>query len=348
MTQEQAPSMFSSDIKVSIIVPVFNVELYIKECLESLIHQTLTDIEIILIDDASTDGSGAICDEYALRDPRVRVVHHTQNVRQGKSRNEGISLARGEYIGFVDPDDWVDLDFYEKLYKAANKNQAQIAKGETIRWKSVDGKQQKSNLNKKIIRGLNKKKPLYILFDQEHWSAIYNTELIKKYNILYSSIRNSEDDVYLLKCCYFLDRLTIVRHVNYYYRIHPSSTFHKRDKEYYDSQLECFEQQICFLNENEVSEYAYKEIIIKYIARLSRLYTLMELNIVSDQYKKDYFENIIQMLFLLKLDPSWYLESFILGRNDNHFLNMLPYGRLKISILRLLKSRIFSLLKKYI
>lgn len=100
---------------VSIIVPVYNVERYLVDCLESISNQTLTGLEIILIDDGSQDNSGKICDEYAQKDKRIRVIHK-QNGGPSSARNLGIKNASGRFIGFVDSDDTIELDMYEKLY----------------------------------------------------------------------------------------------------------------------------------------------------------------------------------------------------------------------------------------
>lgn len=98
--------------KVSVIVPVYNVEPYLRQCLDSIVSQTLKDIEIILIDDGSTDGSGEICDEYKREDHRIRVIH---KVNEGLSaaRNDGIDASTAPYIMFVDGDDWVEPEFCE-------------------------------------------------------------------------------------------------------------------------------------------------------------------------------------------------------------------------------------------
>ena len=137
-------------IKISVVIPVYNVEPFIKQCLDSLINQTLKEIEIILVDDCSTDSSGEICDEYAAKDNRVVVIHNKKNIRQGLSRNKGIEIAKGEYIGFVDPDDWVDLDFFEKLYNTAKKNNSDIVKTEPIRVNSDGSQELNTSLNKTI------------------------------------------------------------------------------------------------------------------------------------------------------------------------------------------------------
>lgn len=114
-------------MKLSIIVPVYNVEEYLPRCLDPLAEQSLGDYELILIDDGSTDGSGRICDEYARRYPGLVRVRHIDNGGQGRARNIGIELARGEYLGFVDSDDWVDLSMYEKLCRRAEETGADVA-----------------------------------------------------------------------------------------------------------------------------------------------------------------------------------------------------------------------------
>ena len=101
-------------IKVSVIVPVYNAEKYLRACVDSILAQTVTELECILVDDGSTDASPTICDEYAARDSRVKVIHKP-NGRASSARNAGIRAARGEYIAFVDSDDWIAPDMYEKM-----------------------------------------------------------------------------------------------------------------------------------------------------------------------------------------------------------------------------------------
>ncbi|MDR2727810.1 MAG: glycosyltransferase [Chitinispirillales bacterium] len=103
--------------KISIIIPVYNVEPYIKKCLDSVINQTYTDLEILLINDGSTDNSGNICDEYAKIDNRIRVFHKN-NGGVASARNVGLKNFTGQYLGFVDPDDWIEPNMYEVLYNA--------------------------------------------------------------------------------------------------------------------------------------------------------------------------------------------------------------------------------------
>ena len=100
--------------KLSVIVPVYNTEKYLRECIDSILAQTFTDFELILVNDGSTDGSGAICDEYAGKDPRIRVIHQENGGITG-ARKSGVRVAQGEYVTFVDSDDWIDREMYRTM-----------------------------------------------------------------------------------------------------------------------------------------------------------------------------------------------------------------------------------------
>lgn len=108
----------SDDSLISIIVPVYNTEQYLRRCLDSIIHQVYDNLEIIVVDDGSKDGCGAICDEYAQKDSRIKVIHQA-NAGQSRARNVGLDIAQGAYIGFVDSDDWILPQMFEKLMDIA-------------------------------------------------------------------------------------------------------------------------------------------------------------------------------------------------------------------------------------
>ena len=163
------------NIKVSIIIPVYNASDYLERCLESVIHQTLNEIEIICINDCSTDNSLEIIQKYAKNDQRIKVIDCKVNGGESKARNIGLDNAIGEYIAFVDNDDVVDPDFYEKLYDKAKTGDFDISKGQAKLIKydnSVD-----INNNDRIEKyGKH-------YFASCWWSAIYKKELIDKNNI---------------------------------------------------------------------------------------------------------------------------------------------------------------------
>ena len=111
---------------ISIIVPVYNVKNYLEKCLQSICGQTYKNLEIILIDDGSSDGSGELCDLFAQRDGRIKVIHQA-NAGQSAARNRGLAVAQGEFLGFVDSDDWIEPDMYEFLYHLLKENGADIS-----------------------------------------------------------------------------------------------------------------------------------------------------------------------------------------------------------------------------
>ena len=122
--------------KVSIVVPMYGVEPFLNKCVDSLLAQSLHDIEIILVDDGSPDRCGEIAEEYAIKDNRVKVIHQ-KNSGLGPARNTGMAAATGEYKGFVDSDDWIEEDFIEILYKNMKKENADISIiGYTLIWES--------------------------------------------------------------------------------------------------------------------------------------------------------------------------------------------------------------------
>ncbi len=118
---------------ISVIVPVFGVEAYLIKCLDSIIHQSYSNLEIILVDDGSTDSCPQICDEYANKDSRVRVIHK-EHGGLSSARNVGLDVARGDYIAFVDSDDWLELDMYEQMMTAAIENQADLVTCDVNKW----------------------------------------------------------------------------------------------------------------------------------------------------------------------------------------------------------------------
>ena len=110
---------------ISIIVPIYNIEQYLKQCLDSILSQTMTNLEIILVDDGSTDHSGEICDQYALKDSRIRVIHKA-NGGLVSARKAGLELSTGEYVGYVDGDDWIEPDMYERLYEGIEHDKTEF------------------------------------------------------------------------------------------------------------------------------------------------------------------------------------------------------------------------------
>ena len=214
-------------VKVSVIIAVYNARDYLKRCLDSLLGQTLEDIEIICVNDGSTDGSSVILDEYSSKDNRIKIITQS-NAGPSAARNNGLFIAQGEYIGFVDSDDFVEKDFYEKLYNAAKESYADIACASVIR----ENDKKKTTLIKynkrKTAHGVKEKfelagipKHCYI------WNKIYNREKLKSAGIEFINGVYYEDMAYTPNVLASLDTVTAVPDTWYHYWKHPNSVIKK-------------------------------------------------------------------------------------------------------------------------
>lgn len=198
---------------VSIIVPCYNVSAYLKRCLDRLIGQTLSDIEIICIDDKSTDGTLQILQKYAQSDNRIILIQHDKNTGVATARNDGMKFARGKYIGFVDPDDYVDLDFYEKLSKRASITGADIVRASVI------------TINAETNKATNTTNRDVSDFASAFWSAIYKADFLSKHNITFPAhIRTSQDVVFLTQVVLAMPQIDCVTDTAYhYFYLNPGS-----------------------------------------------------------------------------------------------------------------------------
>lgn len=196
--------------KVSIILPCYNVEKYIGYCLDTLINQTLKDIEIICVDDKSKDNTVDVIKKYTKKDPRIKLIEQDVNTGVSVARNTGIDVATGEYIGFVDPDDYVDLDFYEKLYNSAKQSDADISKA-MLNQILTTGVLKKNTLNKLVAE--NK-----LNFTHEFSSAIYRKKLLDDTKIRFLPNTSIGEDVnFQVKVAYLANKITVVNTTAYIY-----------------------------------------------------------------------------------------------------------------------------------
>lgn len=197
--------------KVSVIIPVYNVEKYLERSLNSLSKQTLNDIEIICIDDCSKDNSLEILRKFENTDSRFKIVALSENKGAAYARNMGLKIATGEYLGFIDPDDDIDLNYYEELYKKAKEDDADIVKCQrkTI---NLDGTEIVSNKNNHI---LSKGK---FEFSYEWTTAIYKKSMLDDNNICFPvECRKAQDIVFLTRCILVTNKLSLIDNVYYYY-----------------------------------------------------------------------------------------------------------------------------------
>lgn len=212
--------------KISIIVPIYNVEAYIAKGIEAICAQTYTNLEILLIDDGSVDNSGRICDEYAKRDERIRVCH-IENSGQSHARNVGLSMATGELIGFIDGDDAPLPHMYERLYSLMEEYQADIVECNFVGRNSPPP----DSIMEGEVIVLSGKEALYKQLDMEQksrypstsvWSKLFKKEVIKE--LRFPDGRIHEEYCYLCEALYSCDTYLYVNEILYHRTLRKDST----------------------------------------------------------------------------------------------------------------------------
>ncbi|MDR1952210.1 MAG: glycosyltransferase [Elusimicrobiota bacterium] len=236
------------DPLISVIVPVYNVEKYLSQCLENLIFQTYRNLEIIIVDDGSTDGSHLIYEKYASQDTRIKIIKQANRGLAASARNAGIKQAQGEYIHFMDSDDYIDLDYYEKMLKAAVDTQADMAGsgfrffvdgGGVCDWSVISFSQ---NV---ILTNTNDKLYVYGFIHLTVWKYLFKTEFIKDRNLSFEAgiYGYGEDPMFTVTALYYSNKIVLVPKVSYYYRfrragsimnLQDSQEAKKKDSDYID------------------------------------------------------------------------------------------------------------------
>lgn len=218
-------------MKLSIIIPVYNVQDYLEQCINSLLNQSLKDMEFIFVNDGSTDNSLEILNRYANKDNRIKIITQ-ENSKLEITRNNGIKNANGEYIGFLDSDDYVDSDFYEKLYYSAKRNDAEIAIASILK--------HKPHHNKYIVKyncehsATEIKKKIKLCSDRTNrffqcWNKIYKNTLIKEHNLKFTEHRLHEDVEFAIRAIFYANKIVSVPKINYHYMQRANSICKSND-----------------------------------------------------------------------------------------------------------------------
>ena len=276
----KALSNNNPEIKISVILPVYNVEGFIDACITSLKAQTLQDLEFIFVDDCGKDNSMRLVESWAMEDSRVRIIRNPHNLGTGPSRNKGIESARGEYLSFVDPDDRLESNFYDMLFKKATISQVDIVKG--IRIKECSGsstqtktirRKQHSALNNQIRKSQRHHVPLYCVFTFEHQSAIYKRSLFSIPSVRYGNSRNSQDTTFLLRATISEPSIELENRAIYYYcqRESGATAFYSKKRAF--EELLSFKEKLDTLSDPSLSFLSDKNYSQYYlIAMLSGYY----------------------------------------------------------------------------
>ena len=309
---------------ISVIVPVYNVEKYLEQCVDSIINQTYTNLEIILVDDGSTDNSGKICDKYAAMDSRIKVVHKI-NSGVSTARNLGLDIAKGEYITFIDSDDFVEEDYIFALYNNLIENDSDMSMCNMVcfgeNWKRnlrellpncVRVDMESNEFINYFVRYISYKNYIF----GSVWRVLYKSSIIK--NIRFNEeIKISEDLLFLLQVILNSKKITSIDTYLYYYREVESSVRHSYKKNYLDGQIKLYHELkkiVGVLNNKKISK-----IFRTYCAILSYYLFSNEFKFVQNnrrhninEIKKSELYAYFKLFYGLKIDGVFYKIKFLI------------------------------------
>lgn len=293
------------DNVVSIIVPVYNMEHYLKKCIDSLTNQTYRDIQIILVDDGSTDHSSSLCDMYAREDNRITVIHKV-NGGLSDARNAGLTKATGEYITFVDSDDYVDLHYVEKLLQALIQNGSDISVCAERRYSDKDGidnffrsSYRKISLPITMSNVDGLKNYFYQdLFDASSWGKLYRAQLLD--DIVFPVGKIHEDIGTTYKIFLRANMITFIPDEMYFYFQRKGSILHSgvKEKNLLDG-IELVEKQ----KQETCSQYP--EVLRAANCRCFSMYSYVFLSSYRtslSEYSKKAWDNIVNLRWKIILD----------------------------------------------
>lgn len=218
---------------ISIIVPVYNAQKYLKKSVDSILSQTYSNLEIILVDDGSEDCSSIICDEYARHDSRVKVIHQ-KNLGVGAARNSGLKILKGKYVGFVDSDDWIEPDMYEVLYSLVSKNKADIG---IINFCIDELRNNKKNCESELISSNTAIKELFSgsKYQGHVWSKLFPTRYFDSI-IFPENITILEDLMVSALLFEKADKVSYCSYRCYHYNVRKDSAMHNFKENNFSSQ----------------------------------------------------------------------------------------------------------------
>lgn len=251
----------NDNIKVSIIIPFYNSREYLNKCLESVINQTLKEVEVLLIDDASSDNSFEIAKTFAEKDNRIKLIKNKKNSGQGYSRNLGIEIAQGEYIAFLDSDDWIEPEIYEKLYNRAKETDADIIKCQF--YHVHDQKEEKyryTNLIKDYDKVYKYSDTPLVLLGQSIsfvWNGMYKKSFLQAKKLKFNNTKQSEDALFHWQTTIEAEKLVFMEDYLYYYNKNNAFSETTKIKKRYKDIL---------INIKAIKEFIFKKNLQKELA----------------------------------------------------------------------------------
>lgn len=258
--------------RVSVIIPVYNVEKYLRECLDSVVNQTLKDIEVICIDDGSTDSSMEILKGYAAKDKRIKIIKQ-KNKGAGAARNKGLKSAKGEYIHFLDSDDWIEIDAYEKLYNIIKDRDIDF-----IKFRGFSYNNQLKQITTRNYLDISKVEPQYfenclnIDIDAVNtsnlpdscWSGFYRLKFLRDNNIFFDNFVVANDCGFFYRCIINAKSIYLSSERLIYYRENRDNSLIKKRGQNFECQIKLYPivKKLCSKIQPKIKEVIINHIII--------------------------------------------------------------------------------------
>ena len=303
---------------VSVIIPVYNVEKYLNQCLDSVLNQTLQDIEVICVNDSSTDGSLAILEEYAKKDERVAVVTQP-NSGAGAARNKGLSLAAGKYLSFLDSDDFFEPDMLELAY-----NKAEEDKADFVVFQSDQYYTDKKKFVEVSWTLREKELPPYTPFNHRQmtdnifkvfvgwaWDKLYNREFVLRNRLQFQEQRTSNDLLFVFSAVALAKRISIVKKVLAHQRRDAKDSLSKTR----ENSWHCFYDALTALRDRLKAEGLYEELEKDFI-NYALHFSLWNIRTLAEPTKS---------MLIQKMENEWFAELGILGKDEKYFYNKHEY-----------------------
>lgn len=317
--------------KISVIVPVYNVEKYLTECIESICSQSLEDLEIICVNDGSTDNSLDILNDFAKQDKRIIVINKA-NSGYGHTMNMGLNAATGEYIGIIESDDFADKNMFEDLYKLAKDNDADIAKGDWFNYWSKNKFARKNNRisSAKAFQLTNSKKDKSLLrINPSVWSAVYKREFLNKYNIRFLETPGAsyQDLAFSFKVFALAERVILTDKAYLYYRQDNMNSSVKSKTKVY-CVCDEYDEIDRFLEEYPQLKFEFKvqEEINRYNGYVSSVLRIDDavkpefVKVFSEHFKEEYATGLLGNEFFKKINK---IEFLTLINNPEKYIKAL-------------------------
>ena len=233
--------MQENQVKISIIVPVYNALEWLDACVSSVLNQTFQDFELILVDDGSTDGSENLCDRYAAEDGRIKVIHKANGYGAGEARNVGLSEAKGEFVTFLDSDDKMKPWMLERLYMMQKNEDYDLVIGGYVFLQEKDKFGPAFGLDDTVIIGNEKALDYFIRYYPDGllgypWNKLYRRQIIVDHGLTFPKMRRLEDGIFNVAYIQHVERLCVIKEAIYEYRVNSQVTLRKLPYDFYENQ----------------------------------------------------------------------------------------------------------------